>query len=99
YFFRKKALKTVDQAHHPIYDALHFCTGSHRSALAQSVEQMTVNHWVAGSSPAGGARIKRERPHINAAFFVRGIFIFFSNAELNLSAQPPAPQSSYEFMQ
>jgi len=30
---------------------------------------------------------------------VRGIFIFFSNAELNLSAQPPAPQSSYEFMQ
>ena len=25
------------------------------SALAQLVEQMTVNHWVAGSSPAGGA--------------------------------------------
>ena len=24
------------------------------SALAQLVEQMTVNHWVAGSSPAGG---------------------------------------------
>jgi hypothetical protein len=27
------------------------------SPLAQSVEQMTVNHWVAGSSPAGGARL------------------------------------------
>ena len=27
------------------------------SALAQLVEQMTVNHWVAGSSPAGGARV------------------------------------------
>lgn len=25
------------------------------SPLAQSVEQVTVNHWVAGSSPAGGA--------------------------------------------
>ena len=29
------------------------CSAS--SALAQLVEQMTVNHWVAGSSPAGGA--------------------------------------------
>ena len=28
----------------------------HHSALAQLVEQMTVNHWVAGSSPAGGAK-------------------------------------------
>ena len=28
---------------------------NHHSALAQLVEQMTVNHWVAGSSPAGGA--------------------------------------------
>ena len=26
------------------------------SALAQLVEQMTVNHWVAGSSPASGAK-------------------------------------------
>jgi hypothetical protein len=25
------------------------------SPLAQPVEQVTVNHWVAGSSPAGGA--------------------------------------------
>ncbi len=27
----------------------------YKSALAQLVEQMTVNHWVAGSSPASGA--------------------------------------------
>ena len=36
------------------------------SSLAQSVERMTVNHDVAGSSPAGGARKKHfER----SAFF------------------------------
>ena len=29
------------------------------SALAQLVEQMTVNHWVAGSSPAAGAKFKK----------------------------------------
>ena len=29
------------------------------SSLAQSVERMTVNHDVAGSSPAGGARKKQ----------------------------------------
>jgi hypothetical protein len=28
------------------------------SLLAQSVEQMTVNHWVAGSSPAQGAKFR-----------------------------------------
>ena len=32
------------------------CCQRHNSALAQLVEQMTVNHWVAGSSPAGGAK-------------------------------------------
>ena len=31
------------------------------SALAQLVEQMTVNHWVAGSSPAGGATFEFDR--------------------------------------
>ena len=31
------------------------------SSLAQSVERMTVNHDVAGSSPAGGAK-KKTRP-------------------------------------
>ena len=30
------------------------------SSLAQSVERMTVNHDVAGSSPAGGAKSKTE---------------------------------------
>ena len=34
------------------------------SALAQLVEQMTVNHWVAGSSPAGGAIISRLKFYI-----------------------------------
>ena len=31
----------------------------YQSALAQLVEQMTVNHWVAGSSPASGAKYKK----------------------------------------
>ena len=30
------------------------------SSLAQSVERMTVNHDVAGSSPAGGARLRGQ---------------------------------------
>src|SRR5690606_490144 len=47
----------VDQPRNSRYYSHHFQQGSHRSALAQSVEQMTVNHWVAGSSPAGGAKI------------------------------------------
>src|SRR6056300_1417581 len=37
------------------------------SALAQLVEQLTVNQRVAGSSPAGGAKLK-ERPR--ALFFL-----------------------------
>jgi hypothetical protein len=35
----------------------------HNSDLAQLVEQMTVNHWVAGSSPAVGA-IQDKGPQI-----------------------------------
>ena len=31
------------------------------SALAQLVEQLTVNQWVAGSSPAGGAKYRKPR--------------------------------------
>ena len=38
------------------------------SALAQLVEQMTVNHWVAGSSPAGGA--KHEKGCIMCSLFI-----------------------------
>ena len=42
----------LDQIDPNQYDALHLrgC-----SPIAQLVEQMTVNHWVAGSSPARGA--------------------------------------------
>ena len=41
------------------------------SALAQLVEQLTVNQWVAGSSPAGGAKfLKAARC---AAFFMAGL--------------------------
>jgi hypothetical protein len=42
------------------------------SALAQLVEQMTVNHWVAGSSPAGGAKQKKGRPLDGPFLFQRG---------------------------
>ena len=28
------------------------------SPVAQSVEQVTVNHWVGGSSPSGGAKYR-----------------------------------------
>ncbi len=38
------------------------------SSLAQSVERMTVNHDVAGSSPAGGAR-KKDIILSNNVFF------------------------------
>ena len=43
----------------PVY--LRAFLGEDYSALAQLVEQMTVNHWVAGSSPAGGAIQKKAR--------------------------------------
>ncbi len=38
------------------------------SSLAQSVERMTVNHDVAGSSPAGGA--KDHSTHLSAVVFL-----------------------------
>src|SRR5690606_38596316 len=37
------------------------------SAIAQSVEQMTVNHWVPGSSPGRGAKFKS--PDASRGFF------------------------------
>ena len=43
----------------PMPPRMRACCQRHNSALAQLVEQMTVNHWVAGSSPAGGAKLKR----------------------------------------
>ncbi len=67
----------VDQANTHLYDAHLFRTGSYRSALAQSVEQMTVNHWVAGSSPAGGAKISNK---IKWLHFRMWPFFYLSNS-------------------
>ncbi len=36
---------------------LYASTVYHYSPVAQSVEQVTVNHWVGGSSPSRGAKI------------------------------------------
>ena len=43
------------------------------SSLAQSVERMTVNHDVAGSSPAGGANLEPR----HAFRVVRGSFVVY----------------------
>ena len=48
---------------------------SYNSALAQLVEQMTVNHWVAGSSPAGGAKQKRAAQCAALFSFYMGLSI------------------------
>ena len=45
------------------------------SSLAQSVERMTVNHDVAGSSPAGGAKTEN---HPIGWFFVLALLLDFS---------------------
>jgi hypothetical protein len=47
----------------------------HYSLIAQLVEQMTVNHWVAGSSPARGANILKGR-FTKPAFFTFGLSYF-----------------------
>ena len=47
----------------------------HDSALAQLVEQMTVNHWVAGSSPAGGAK--------SFTLFVQGVLNYVAIFAIN----------------
>ena len=52
---------SVDTPKPPIYHARLLFGGNTHSALAQLVEQMTVNHWVAGSSPAGGAKYIKPR--------------------------------------
>ena len=47
------------------------------SSLAQSVEHLTVNQGVAGSSPAGGAK---QKPEANASGFLFGsLFLPDSN--------------------
>ena len=40
------------------------------SSIAQSVERMTVNHDVAGSSPAWGARNRKPVDDVSTGFFV-----------------------------
>ena len=40
------------------------------SSIAQSVERMTVNHDVAGSSPAWGARNRKLVDDVSTGFFV-----------------------------
>ena len=46
------------------------------SSLAQSVERMTVNHDVAGSSPAGGAKKFRTRECAEFLLITSSLFIF-----------------------
>ena len=41
-------------------------SGKIYSQIAQSVEQMTVNHWVGGSSPSLGAKIGEVAEWFNA---------------------------------
>ena len=53
----------------------------HDSALAQLVEQMTVNHWVLGSNPRGGAKFKkgcRDAAFFFAHFLTLGPFAVLS---------------------
>ena len=46
------------------------------SSLAQSVERMTVNHDVAGSSPAGGAKKFRTRKCAEFLLITSSLFTF-----------------------
>ena len=62
--FRQSVFYTALLSSKVIYVLEHV---TYHSALAQLVEQMTVNHWVAGSSPASGAKFKK--PARNSWFF------------------------------
>ncbi len=55
------------------------------SDVAQLVEQMTVNHWVAGSSPAVGARFTQKKAP-GALFLVN---LFSRAPQANLFAEEP----------
>ena len=48
------------------------------SSIAQSVERMTVNHDVTGSSPVGGAKRKRVAKATRFLFPKLFIILFFS---------------------
>ena len=57
------------------------------SPIAQLVEQMTVNHWVAGSSPARGAML-------TVAQMVELQIVVLAVASSILVCQPTAPSFS-----
>src|SRR5690554_4836468 len=61
------------------------------SSIAQSVEQRTVNPWVAGSSPARGAKLKRVA--IRQPFFISISFVCLSRQQPgSFSGQKPSRQ-------
>ena len=51
------------------------------SSLAQSVERMTVNHDVAGSSPARGAKKQESRFQRGSCFFISCVGLLESAAK------------------
>ena len=59
-----RAIKGLDRPHPPEHNARLY-----RSRIAQPVEQVTVNHWVAGSSPAPGASHNYKARHVRALCF------------------------------
>ena len=61
------------------------------SSLAQSVERMTVNHDVAGSSPAGGA--KRRKPPKRVVFSF--VFLLLDLYQRHLSAKVTSAQHGW----
>ena len=62
--------------------------GLNNSSVAQLVEQMTVNHWVTGSSPVGGAiYIKALASKDARAFLLVPTFGQFRNAYTELKIQ------------
>ena len=60
---------------------------STNSPIAQLVEQMTVNHWVAGSSPARGAML-------TVAQMVEHLIVIQKVASSILVCQPKRPHRS-----
>ena len=56
------------------------------SSLAQSVEHMTVNHGVVGSSPTGGAKTKGRSQDLP---FVLAFFVWF------YAKAPSPPKADY----
>ena len=74
--FGFEGIKNVPSAYNKVY-----------SSLAQSVEHLTVNQGVVGSSPTGGA--KTEKVTQSVAFFVLIFSIEFEQRLLILNRQQP----------